>query len=80
MFNVIALLFAASGLYLVTFWAKENLKKGSLLWFSLGMILIGLLIFLAININLGVSPGVGESFEVIPETEIIKMRELLSIY
>jgi Na+/phosphate symporter len=80
MFKIIALLIAASGLYLMTFWAKENLKNTSLLWFALGMIITGLLIFSAITLYKLNSPGVGETFKNINENEIIKMRELLSIY
>lgn len=80
MFNAIALLFIASGLFLVTFWAKDNLKKKSLLWFSIGILLVGLLLFVSILLYNNFTPGVGESFKHIDQNEVIKMRELLSIY
>jgi hypothetical protein len=80
MFNAIALLFLASGIYLSTFWARENLRKKALLCFSIIMIIIGLLIFLSINIYNNVAPGIGNSLSPIDENEVIKMRELLSIY
>ena len=79
MFKILALLIIASGVYLITFWAKDNLKKNQLLWFAIGLLVTGLLVAVSIQFHIKKDFKIGNSFEKITEKDLVIMKELLSI-
>lgn len=79
MIKVLGILIFASGLYLLTLWAKENLKKKKLLVFAIGTIICSLLLICAVNLYMKYGKKIGSSIRNVDQNELIKMKELLSI-
>jgi phosphoglycerol transferase MdoB-like AlkP superfamily enzyme len=78
MIKIIAILMFVAGLYLVTYWAKDNLRKKQLLWFGIGLVICSILVTSVVGFKKHKYKMMNPS-EQVEDSEIIKMKELLSI-
>jgi hypothetical protein len=79
MIKIAILLILAAGIYSLTFWAKENLKKKKLLCFSIGLITAAVCLSIAVIALKNNQQKIGTQLTPVEDSEIIKMKELLSI-